>query len=262
MIIPLHAFSAATLISLGANSITMLPTACLGPTDPESNSPFNPKDGQNPINTEDIEYYTKFVKEDLKISSEAGVIEALKILSQSDNRVHPIALGHAKRGSKLAEKYARELLEIHMKKRTDKAVIDKIVKTFGSELYAHDHPINRGEAEKLGLNIVTEKPEIEAKIWELFVNYEAEMELNTPFEPIFEFKKIQPVIPLSIGASINAIQQTIPQTKLLIVESEKLTNTFVQELDVTGVKYLDPNGRINETYSWIVKSASWKEETR
>lgn len=240
----------------------MLPTACLGPTDPESNSPFNPKDGQSPINTEDVEYYTKFVKEDLKISSEEGIIEALKILSQSDNRVHPLALGHAKRGSKLAEKYARELLSIHMKKKADKAVIDKIVKTFGSELYAHDHPINREEAERLGLNIITEKPEIEVKIWELFVDYEAEMELNMPFEPIFEFKKIQSVIPLSIGANINAVQQTIPKTKLLMIESEKLTNTFSQELDVTGLKYLDPNGRINETYSWIVKSASWEEEVR
>lgn len=262
VIIPLHAFSAATLISLGADSITMLPTACLGPTDPESNSPFNPKDGQNPINTEDIEYYTKFVKEDLEISSESGVVEALRILSQSDNRVHPLALGHAKRGSKLAEKYARELLEIHMKKKTDKTIIDKIVKTFGSELYAHDHPINRVEAKKLGLNIVAETPSMEAIIWELFIGYEAEMELNTPFEPIFEFKKIQPITPLSIGANINAVQQTIPKTKLLIIESEKLTNTFLQELDVTGIKYLDPNGRINETYSWIVKSASWEEEAR
>jgi hypothetical protein len=266
VIIPLHAFSAATLISLGANSVTMLPQACLGPTDPQSTSPFNPKDGQNPnyipINTEDIEYYMKFVKEDLKISSEEGAMEALRILSQSDNRVHPIALGHAKRGSKLAEKYAKELLSTHMKKTTDKPIIDKIVKTFGSELYAHDHPINRDEAKKLGLNIIIEKPAIEAKIWELFLNYEAEMELNQPFDQIFAFKKIQPVIPLSIGTNINAVQQTLPKTKMVMVESEKMTDTFLQEFDVTGLKYLDANGKINETYSWIVKSASWNEDVR
>src|SRR5260221_11539820 len=34
VIIPLHAFSSATLTAMGADSIVMLPVACLGPTDP------------------------------------------------------------------------------------------------------------------------------------------------------------------------------------------------------------------------------------
>lgn len=258
VIIPLHAFSAATEISLGADSITMLPTACLGPTDPQSNSPFNPKDMQGPqllpINTEDVAYYVKFVKEDLGITSEQGIIEALRILSQSDNRVHPIALGHAKRGSKLAEKYATELLSIHTRNRVIKT---KIVKTFGSELYAHEHPINRIEAKKLGLKIVHETPVIEAKIWDLFTDFETELDMQNPFNPIFEFKKIQPTIPLSVGSTLNAIEKTIPPLKTAIIESESITDAFTQELDVTGIKFLDGNGKINETYSWIVKSANW-----
>jgi len=266
VIIPLHAFSAATLISLGADSITMLPSACLGPTDPESISPFNPKDSQKltpqPINVEDIEYYMDFVKEDLKISSEAGMVEALRILSHSNERIHPIALGHAKRGTKLADKYAKELLSIHMKKKDDKKKINRIVKIFGSELYAHDHPINRREAANLDLKIVIEKPEVEDIIWSLFEDYEEEMQLNELFDAVFEFKKIEPDLTLSVGGNINAVKHTIPKTKLVIIESEKFTDTFSQELDVTGLKAIDNSSRVIENYNWIVKFAGWEEIAR
>lgn len=264
VIIPLHAFSAATLTSLGADSITMLAPACLGPTDPAANSEFNPRhpieQGKTiPINTEDVAYFTKFIKDDLGITSESGIVEALKILSNSDNRVHPIALGHAKRGSKLAEKYARELLTLHMRKKSDTQTINKIVKTFGSELYAHDHPINRKEAKELGLKIIDESPIIEEKIWDLFSLYENEMELNIPFDPIAEFKKIQPSIPLSLGQNINAVQHTLPACKLVIIESRTMADTLVREVDVTGIKLLDQTGSVRENYSFIGKAVRWEK---
>lgn len=263
VIIPLHAFSAATLISMGANSITMLPAACLGPTDPSSNSPYNPRSDDLssvlPVNEEDITYFLKFINEDLNIKSDNGLIDALKILSESDKRLHPVAIGHAKRGTKLAEKYTRELLSLHM---SNKTTINKIVKTLGKDLYAHDHPINRKEAKALGLNIVIEKPEVEDKIWKLFLDYESEMQLKSPFDAIAEFKKIQPVLPLSVGNSLQPVQQTIPPIQLVIIESEKITDTLKRELDVTGISFLDNNGKLNYQYSWVQKSLSWDHVVR
>lgn len=265
VIIPLHAFSAATLISLGADSITMLPAGCLGPTDPQSISSFNPRDGQDfiPINTEDIAYFIKFIREDFGVTTKTGALEVIKILSQSDNRIHPLALGHAKRGSKLAEKYAKELLSTHTKKKISEDLVRKIVKTFGSELYTHEHPINRDEAKKLGLNIIKESASIETLIQELFEDYESEMELNDQFDPIFAFKKVQPSLPFQPGTNIiTPIQHTITKNKLLMIESEKLTNTYSRELDVTGVKFLDNNNQIQENYSWLIKTAGWEEVVR
>src|SRR4051812_41704185 len=44
VLVPYQAFSAATLLALGADDIVMHPMAALGPTDPSITGAFNPKD--------------------------------------------------------------------------------------------------------------------------------------------------------------------------------------------------------------------------
>lgn len=263
VIVPFNAFSAATLISMGADSIVMLPSASLGPTDPSSTTEYNPKDGGKhlPINVEEISSYISFIKEDFEIKSEEGLIESLKILSESEQRLHPLALGAAKRGTKLATKYAHDLLASHLKKKLQKEKVDKIVKTFSSELFAHDHPINREEAKQHGLNVVIESKENEKTIWDLFKEYEEDMKLNEVFNPIFEFKSLNHQIPLSVANNVQPITKAIPEVKNAIIESEKYTDTNINKLDVTALKFLDGTGNINETYSWIVTASKWNRES-
>ncbi|MBU1033680.1 hypothetical protein KKI22_01890 [Patescibacteria group bacterium] len=251
VIIPFNAFSCATLISFGADSIIMLPLSCLGPTDPQSTSSYNIA----PINVEDISSFIKFVKEDFDIKSEPGLISSLELLSKSDGRIHPIALGAAKRGASLAKKYAKELLSTHKKKKIAKEKVAKIVQTFSSDLFAHDHPINRDEAKVHGLNIVVENKKTEDLIWEIFEDYENELSLNEPLDPVTEFKNCNPnPLPLTLANQLQPVQITIPTLKQLIIESAEFSDTFSRDLDVTGVKFLAGNGEIRETYSFISKS--------
>ncbi len=44
VMVPLHPFSAATLIALGADKIIMHKMGCLGPIDPSVTNIFNPAD--------------------------------------------------------------------------------------------------------------------------------------------------------------------------------------------------------------------------
>ena len=260
ILIPLHAFSAATLTAMGADSIVMLPAACLGPTDPSSNSFYNPKEGQNilPISVEDLAYYIKFIKEDMDIKSESGIVDALKILSQSDNRVHPIALGAAKRGSNLAKKYAAELLS--MNKKYQQVRKAKIVKTFSSDLFAHDHPINREEAKRHGLRIIKESGANEDLIWELFKGYEDFMNMAQRFDPTAEFKKLVPTLPLSLVNNLQPVTQSLPDINMAVIESTHFASINKRKYDVTGIQILDAQLGIKEFYSWIIKANEWAKE--
>jgi len=264
VIIPFFAFSAATLTSMGADSIVMLPAATLGPTDPSYNGPFVPIDGiqqKQPINVEDITSYLDFVKEDLKIESEEGRIESLKILSQSDTRIHPMVLGGSKRTSKLARKYATDLLSLHMNPTTEKSKINKIVKTFSSDLYQHDHPINREEAKRHGLKIIIENPQTEALIWQLYEAYEDLMDMNEVYDFTIEFKKVNTTpLQLSTGTNIFPITITLPALDMVIIGSESLSYTYQILYEVTGLQFLDPQSNIKESYNSIIKSVKWVKD--
>ena len=59
VLVPHHAFSAATLIALGADEIVMHKMGCLGPIDPSVANGFNPQNPQQPgqllpISVEDV----------------------------------------------------------------------------------------------------------------------------------------------------------------------------------------------------------------
>lgn len=68
VLVPFHAFSAATLIALGATKIVMHKTGCLGPIDPSVTNVFNPPNpnvpGQLAAISVDVTAYFRFVKED------------------------------------------------------------------------------------------------------------------------------------------------------------------------------------------------------
>jgi membrane-bound ClpP family serine protease len=93
VLVPHHAFSAATLIALGANHIVMHKMGCLGPIDPSVANIFNPMNplspGQlAPISVEDVTAYFKFVKEEVGIDHQEEVVRTLIALT---DKIHPLA---------------------------------------------------------------------------------------------------------------------------------------------------------------------------
>jgi hypothetical protein len=186
VLLPYRAYSAATMIALGADEIVMHPFAEMGPIDPTVQNQFNPRDASNQtlgIGVEDVSSYIRFVKETVGITHEDELVEALKALT---DKVHPLALGNVERFLAQSRMIARKILKTHMLEDSDDHVIKEIVENMASRLYFHGHPINRIEAQRdLKLKVTQEvSPELENALWDLYRLYEEEFQNLVPHNPV------------------------------------------------------------------------------
>src|SRR5439155_25016739 len=71
VLIPYRAYSAATLLALGADEIVMHPFGELGPIDPTVSNDFNPKEASTNrvlgISVEDVKSYVNFIKTTVRV---------------------------------------------------------------------------------------------------------------------------------------------------------------------------------------------------
>ena len=241
VLVPHHAFSAATLIALGADSILMHRMGCLGPIDPSVSNIFNPlhplQPGQHaPISVEDVTAYFKLVKDDVGITHEDELVKALIALT---DKIHPLAIGNVHRHHSQSRLMARRLLGLHMKK-SEAHEMEKLIDTMKSNLFFHGHPINRVEA-KDDLGLKAEKPtnDIETLMWQLYCEYETDMKLRIPFIPLREFELKAP--PAAASAPLT-VAQIVQQMKDLAaggiglgaVSEEQLVKLAAALVPVTG----------------------------
>ena len=177
VLIPYRAYSAATMLALGADEIVMHPFGEMGPIDPTVSNDFNPVEQATGrrlgISVEDVKAYVSFIKEFVGIRHEDELIKAVEILA---NKVHPLALGNVERFVSQSRMIARKILKTHIKD-SDEHVIDDIVENLASRLYFHGHPINRKEARELRLKVLdSPQPELEAAMWDLYKLYEEDFQ--------------------------------------------------------------------------------------
>lgn len=245
VLVPHRAFSAATLLALGADEVVMHPMGMLGPTDPTVTTPFNPPNPQNPgqnlgISVEDVASYIALVKEDVGIQHEEEVVQAFAILAQN---IHPLALGSVKRGTQQSRMLAERLLQQRLGEKIDEHELAEIVDKLTSRLYYHAHPINRKEAiEDLRLKFVTEAtPAVESAMWNLYSAYEEEMALNREFAPLQEaFAKKAISLPAPPAVTSGQVVPSVPNIehvrldpiKAAYVESTKRTDVHTMQFDV------------------------------
>ncbi len=252
VIVPHHAFSAATLTALGANTIIMHPMGMLGPTDPTVTNPFNPPNPRNAqellgISVEDVTAYISLIKEDVGIRHEDELVQAFNILAQ---QVHPLALGNVKRIQSQSRMLAKKLMYLH-KEKDDEHKVNEIVDKLTSKLFFHGHPINRTEAKDIGLdNIIIPEVELEDLIWKLYCEYENEMKLNSKFSHIEEFVKANPSL-LAGKSNILKLKQ-----KAVYIESNGYTNVNIIDFEIIGTKL--QNG-LSQAQLSVLKH-DWEEE--
>ncbi|MCL2067416.1 MAG: hypothetical protein FWG99_08130 [Treponema sp.] len=247
VIIPYRAFSAATLTALGADEIVMHPMGMLGPTDPTVGNPFNPIDAQGRplgISVEDVTAYLALIKEDAGIRHEDELVLAFNHLA---DKVHPLALGNVKRSLSQSRMMAAKLLQQSMSEHKDNHKIEEIVDNLTSKLYFHGHPINRKEARtQVGLNNITNPDnEFENLIWELYLDYESEMLLEQPFDPVTEFLLHSP--------NTSAITEE-KEAKLAFIETKEMTDYLSAMYQLIGTKM--PDGSVQVQVTW--HGNSWK----
>jgi hypothetical protein len=232
VVVPHHAYSAATLLALGADEIIMHPMASLGPTDPSIVGPYNPTDPNNnplPVSVEDVLSYIALVKEDVRINHEDELIQAFLGLV---NKVHPLALGSVKRSHSQARLLAKKLMQLR-KARPDDHKIGEIVDNLTSKLYYHGHPINRDEARGLGLPVRADPPEnLEVAMWNLYTQYETDMKLAQ------EFNSAAELLASGFAPPPTAPQLAVADVQLpmVIVESERRCDVFRSSVKLVGTK--------------------------
>ncbi|MDN5347961.1 MAG: hypothetical protein PWP65_1525 [Clostridia bacterium] len=185
VLVPFRAYSAGTLICLGAEEIVMGKLGELGPIDPSVANAFNPQDPNNPVaripvSVEDVTSYITLSREIAELKSENSFNEVFIRLAEE---VHPLALGNVYRNYALIRSLARRLLKLH-RQALDEGRLEEIINYLTEKLYAHNYMIPRREAlEDIGLSVTMPSPELEKVIWSLYEDYESDLQLLEPFNP-------------------------------------------------------------------------------
>jgi hypothetical protein len=214
ILVPDRAFSAATLIALGADDIVMHKMGCLGPIDPSVANIFNPPHPHNPghpapISVEDVTAFFSLIREELGITHDDELIQAVIALTE---KIHPLALGNVQRSHNQARMMARKLLKLHMPNEADESEIIRIIDTLKSNLFFHGHPINRDEA-KVDLKLKVSKPPegVGSLMRNLYMEYEKAMRLKEPFNPLHEMEVRAPAKPVKAPPTTEQIVQQLVQ---------------------------------------------------
>lgn len=184
VLVPFRAYSAATLLSLGADKIIMTRKGELGPIEPSVANEFNPidpisKTQRLPINVEDVFSYISFVKEKTGIVHQPEIGDAVGALS---SQVHPLSIGNVNRQASYIRMISGKLLKSHISPPSD-AKIEETSKNLVEKIYFHGHGISRAEARELGLNVEDADPQLEELMWKLYLEYEASLNLGVLFNP-------------------------------------------------------------------------------
>ncbi len=257
LLIPFKAYSAATIMALGANEIVMHKFGALGPIDPTVTNPFNPIDTQTQqkvgISVEDVKAYLSFIKDTVGINHEEELVRCIEILA---NKVHPLALGNVERFLAQSRLVARKLLKLHTDAESEHK-LDHIIEALASKLYFHGHPINRVEARtELGLKVVENVPdELETTMWDLFLDFEAELRNREPFDPSATVSRMPHTAAPKQGMFVELARHEEDLT-WSIVESARCSSTFVQRLRMTLISAPNNEQVINHQSL----QQSWKEE--
>jgi len=200
-LLPFAAYSAATLLALGANKIVMHPFANLGPVDPQLTytRPGKQRDQTVQFGSEDLRHFLEFMREDVGISDQQQLMRGFELVT---TEVGSIPIGVAKRSSFLALTMGEKLLNLHM---DDPHQAKAIAEALNRSFYHHGYPLGRSEAKEIGLPIADPDQELEDLMWQVWEDIENEMHMNSPFNPLH--------VVLSDPAA-SQILSNIPQAQL------------------------------------------------
>lgn len=185
IIVPRKARSSGTIMCLGANNIILTHQSTLGPIDPSLNSPLCPKvniNGQElalPTSVESVKGYFNFAKYELGIRDSKDLIQAFLKLSDT---INPLLIGDVYRRQGQIKMIAQKLLAYQDCTKSKKTIINFLCSDSGS----HDYAINYKEAKELGLNVELANKNLNELINEWYEIISSELELNNPYNPIFE----------------------------------------------------------------------------
>ena len=243
---PYVAYSAATILALGADEIIMHPYSNLGPVDPQltiAKQSDNGHPSKLNFGAEDIRNYVEFVKKDVGITDQEHLTVAFNALAKE---VGPLPIGSAKRGQQLSLSASIKMLETHMEDKNKAATIAQALNT---SYYHHGYAVGRSEAEHIGLNIVKPDSDVENLMWAIWKDFSAEMQCDSEFNVVAEIMKnpeaaaflnTVPVInvPANISSQLaqNLIAQLAQQNAKITTLKPILVEALVASIESTRIE--------------------------
>jgi hypothetical protein len=145
--VPLDCESAATLLALGADRISMGPLAFLTPIDTSLRHDLGPVDRDNSQVSVGQNELARVIK---LWNDQSEETEKSNPYSELYTYVHPLVVGAVDRASSLSKMLCNEILGYHMK---DAARREKISESLNVDYPSHGYPIMLREAKRIGLNV-------------------------------------------------------------------------------------------------------------
>ncbi len=207
VLIPQSAFSAATLIALGADEIVMHPCGNLGPVDPQITvQRIRPGTNEKELisfGSEDLAGFLRFIRESVGLSDQEYLKSAFELFCKEAGAV---PIGVATRAAQLSVSMGEKLLRMHMKGDAEGQKAKAIAEALNTKFFHHGYPVGRKEAKEIGLKVSEPSAELERLIWETWLDLEAEMKCRAPFNPMDEIAQS----PLASQLFANIPQVTVP----------------------------------------------------
>lgn len=235
-LIPYCAYSAATLLVLGADEILMHPFSNLGPVDPQLSRRrrLPHKEGQASeyetihFSTGDIRHYLEFVRQDVGLTDQEQLQKSFELLA---NEIGTIPIGVAKRASNFALMMGERILSLHMK---DESKTKIIVEALNKSFFHHGYPLHRSEVSQMGLPVKHPPEDLQNLMWELWLDYENEMECNSPFDPLFIVLKDPNAAPLLSPVSQVQMPANLPPNLM-----QQATKQILQQIGIITIPPVD-----------------------
>lgn len=280
VLVPQAAYSAATLIALGANEIVMHPNGNLGPTDPQIRSPKrNLKDQQPEVvnfGSEDLSAFLKFARDEVGLTDQS---QMLSVFNHFCEEVGSVAVGVSARSAQLSVTMGEKLLQLHMNGDSNRTKARSIAQALSSNYLHHGYAVSRSEARDIELPVASSNPELENLMWRAWHDLSLETEQRIPFQPLalvrndpgcgalfgpLPFVQLPPNLPPAVQqqAINNVLQQVgviqVPPVpfKMIhaVMESTRLASAYESGGLIFATRLPDLNFKVNATVDksgWI-----------
>ncbi|MHC4502848.1 MAG: SDH family Clp fold serine proteinase, partial [Planctomycetota bacterium] len=227
VLVPFRAFSAATLIAAGADSIVMGPLGQLGPVDPTITTPYCPTaPGGAPgqylgVSVEEVNAYIDLSRRVMGETDQATRVAFEHLASD----LHPLALGAVERARTQNAGILKAALLSHMSPEdVESEKLKRCVQELTQALPSHGYPICFDEAVEMGLPVQKADQETEELLWSLYTEYANMMELGNPF------------VPLAYAPDATTTKTKTARFTPAIIESGHALDAYTIELDLTWEK--------------------------
>lgn len=135
------------------------------------------------MSTEDIMSYISFIKDKVGITDQHSLAELTKSLTDT---ISPPTLGQVNRVHSHIRAVARKMLS-QVKPTLSTTKIQEIIESLTERTFIHGHSIGRHEAKQLGLQVENMDEELEKLCWDLYLQYEEDLNLNSFANPLAYF---------------------------------------------------------------------------